>query len=390
MKLFKSHRKIALFFEIGFVILLPFLFKTSLLRQLFAFFNSSVVFMFFFKFLFLLRAFLLLHILLVVLVNFYNNVIKKPSDAKNVNIKLLKTSVFSCFIICEVIFMFIPQSQGNVEIGYGQAIWGYYYDRPLNELNYRDYSIKERSNKHKKNILFLGDSFTRGVGIKQNKNCFVSIVRAKTDSTRFEIFNLGKGNSDTKDEFNRLKDFPVKPDILVLQYYHNDIQPVGEKFGYYKYEISALKKVVGGFVYLLSKTSFFINFITINVSVKFIDSKISHEYKQEIVKSYSDSRCLNTHLSDINNVIMYCKANNVKLYVLLIPELVNVDFTENICFKPIKSFLFEKDVDYISIYDTVKSYKPNQLIVGPLDNHANEFTQTIIAEEILKSVPELK
>lgn len=389
MNVLKINKKI-IFFEIAFIVLIPFLFKTALLRHLFVYFNSSFVFVLFFKVLYLLRAVLLFHLLCIVLTKFYRNVIKQPSNLKNENIKLLKTVLISFFIICEFIFMFIPQSQGNVEIGYGQAIWGFYYDKPLNELSYRDSNINTRKNKNKKTILFLGDSFTRGVGIKNTEDCFVSIIKSKTDSSLFEIYNLGKGNSDTKDEFDRLKAFPVKPNILVLQYYHNDIQPVGETFGYYKYENNLSKKIIGGAVYLISKASFFINFVAINVSVKLIDAKIGNEYKKEIEKSYSDTGCLSSHLNDIDNIIQFCKSNDVKLYVLFIPELINIDFTERTCFNPVKSFLDKRNISYISISDTLKNYKPQQLIVGPLDNHANELVQRIIASKVLDSVSEIK
>ena len=389
MELSKKQKKI-IFIEILVIILVSILFKTTILRNLFILFNSSEYFILFFKFLFLARALLLMHLLVIILKLFYHNVIKQPSNQKHDNIKLLKTSIISCFILCEIIFMFVPQSQGNIEIGYGQSIWNIYYEKPINKLNYRDLSLENRTENHKKNILFLGDSFTRGVGIKKDEDRFVSIIRSKINSAKFEVFNLGKGHSDTKDELKRLKTFPVRPDILILQYYHNDMQPVGEKFGYYQYKESFLKKIMGGIVYSAAKISFFINFIILNVSVKFINSKIGNDYKIEIEKSYNDSRCLNTHLNDINNLITYCKTNNIKLYVLFIPELVNIDFTEKICFNRIKSFLDKKNISYISIYNELKKYSPKQLTVGPLDNHANEFVQTVIANKIIISIPELK
>lgn len=389
MELSKKYKKI-ICIEIIVIILVSTLFKTSVLRNLFIFFNSSTYFILFFKFLFLTRALLLIHLLIIILKLFYHHVIKQPSNQKHDNIKLLKTSIISCFILCEIIFMFVPQSQGNIEIGYGQSIWNFYYDKPINELNYRDLNLENRTENHKKNILFLGDSFTRGVGIKKDEDCFVSIIRSKINSTKYEVFNLGKGNSDTKDELKRLIAYPVRPDVLVLQYYHNDMQPVGEKFGYYQYKESFLKKIIGAVIYSASKISFFINFITLNVSVKLINSKIGNDYKKEIEKSYKDTRCLNTHLNDINNLITYCKTNNIKLYVVFIPELVNIDFTEKICFYPIKSFLDKKSINYISINNELKDYNPKQLTVGPLDNHANEFVQTVIANKILISIPELK
>ena len=248
MELSKKYKKI-ICIEIIIIILVSTLFKTSLLRNLFIFFNSSTYFILFFKFLFLTRALLLIHLLIIILKLFYHHVIKQPSNQKHDNIKLLKTSIISCFILCEIIFMFVPQSQGNIEIGYGQSIWNFYYDKPINELNYRDLNLENRTENHKKNILFLGDSFTRGVGIKKDEDCFVSIIRSKINSTKFEVFNLGKGNSDTKDELKRLIAYPVKPDVLVLQYYHNDMQPVGEKFGYYQYKESFLKKIIGAVIY---------------------------------------------------------------------------------------------------------------------------------------------
>lgn len=389
MNLAKKYNKLILI-EIAIIVLLPFFLKTAFLRHIFVFFNSSYYFIVFFKLLYFIRVFFLFHLLIIIQRSFYNNVIKQPSNTKNTDIKLLKHSIISCFIILEIVFMFIPQSQGNMKIGYGHLIWNFYYDKPINELNYRDSDLKNRCENTKKKILFLGDSFTKGAGIKKNEDRFVSIIKSKIDSAKFEIFNLGRGNSDTKDEFNRLIAFPVKPDVLVLQYYHNDIQPVGEKYGYYKYDIGILEKIVGGFVYLVSKVSFFINFVAINVSVKFIDAKTGNEYKKEIERSYNDTNCLNSHLNDIDNIIQFCQTNDIKLYVLFIPELVNIDFTEKTCFKPVISFLDERNISYMSINDTLKTYRSLQLIVGPLDNHANEFVHKIIANKVLMSVPELR
>ena len=81
----------------------------------------------------------------------------------------------------------------------------------------RDKPLQGRLHTQKKVIFFLGDSYTYGNGIKDNEGRFTDMVYAQMDSSKFEAFNLGRGNTDTGDEYVRLVNFGRKPDYLILQ-----------------------------------------------------------------------------------------------------------------------------------------------------------------------------
>lgn len=117
--------------------------------------------------------------------------------------------------------MFVPQSHG---VGYTQAAynWHFYYWKPVNRFHYRDSDFDMQDAARKRKIFVLGDSSTAGIGIKNVKDRYSDLLSKKL-SQDYKVFNLGKPASDTKSAFERLVKFPLKPDILVLQYAGDDI-----------------------------------------------------------------------------------------------------------------------------------------------------------------------
>lgn len=385
---FSNKKKIFLAFEILLILIIPLSISRPYLSLLRACCDYSLLFDITFAAFYLLRIFALIHVLGIILRHFYYTVIKSAENVKKTNKKLLITAVISCFILGEIFFSFIPQNQGNTGVGLAQSIWYMYYYHPLNEAGYRDYQLNNRGKGLKTNVFFLGDSYTAGHGVNKFKDCYSSIISYKIDKNKFEIFNLGRGNSDTRDEFKRLKEFGIKPDFVILQYYHNDIEPVAKGYGHYKTrESTFFKKAFFFMAATISKSSFFINFIVVNGASKIINANISGNYRNEILAAYSDKNCLKEHLNDIDSIINFCRRNEIKLYVLFMPDLADVNFA-NTVYNKVKPLLVKNEIPFITLEEELKNYDPSDLTVGPIDNHANEFTQKIIAAKILKSVPE--
>ena len=90
-----------------------------------------------------------------------------------------------------------------------------------NSLGFRD--IEHNYNeKKKKRVLFLGDSFCWGYGVNQDK-LFVELLRDKLKE--YEFFNCGISGYGTDQEYILLKEYYdiIKPDIVFLFYYDNDV-----------------------------------------------------------------------------------------------------------------------------------------------------------------------
>ncbi len=329
-----------------------------------------------------IRVIIVLNLILLLLKRFHQKVIVEKS-ARRPNLNLLLTSFLSICLLLEIIFMFIPQAQGNTKNGLAQIIWHSYYFKQINKQGYRDEEL-ETKDTTKPKLFFLGDSFTAGNGIKKSENRFSNIIAEKR--RELSIFNLGRGFSDTRDELQRLKSFPVKPNVVILQYYFNDIEETAGRV--YKNNTKSNGSLIYNLASVPANSSFLLNFLAVN-STKFIPAFNTNNHRNDVKSFYNDTNIFNTHTKDLTELIQYCKTSNAKLYVLFIPDLRDISFSEENCYTKIKPLLNTEGITYITINDELKNYKANELIVGSLDAHANEMVQSIIAKKLLVSIPDL-
>lgn len=338
---------------------------------------------------YIFRTVLLLHAFWCALKWMYFSLVKKQVSTKHPGIKLMLFAFSLAFLLGEVIFMFIPQAQGNTQSGLGDVPWNIYYTKYHNEKRYRDKDISDRINNGKKKVFFLGDSFTYGNGIKDPSNRFSDIVADRIGKKGFEALNLGKGNSDTRDEFVRLVQYGYKPDVLVLQYYFNDVEPIARSFTGSVPSGNDLTTMFFKTSIVVAQTSFFLNFIAVNLA-KFTVPFQSGDFKKRMATAYHDPNVMKQHLNDLQNIINYCVLNHAKLYVLLIPDMREPSFTERDCYPPLIKYLDKKSIPYINIYEDIKDKPVSDLVVSSTDAHANEAVQKIIAEKLLRSIREFK
>lgn len=393
-----SRSRIRLWLEILFVALVPLLLLSPLLKLVT---NDGRVYAFLFFTLFFLRALVLLRFMKLLLKWFHKKYIAPKQDGqpegKTANRALLGTSLLMLFLLLELVFMFVPQTQDVYRMGLANKVWNLYYREPENEKRFRDKPLAGRMETKKDIILFLGDSYTHGVGIRHSRERFPDQVYAQMDSSKFEAFNLGRGNTDTRDEYLRLVDFGLKPDYLILQYYHNDIEKVGATYGYFNSsqtgykskKPSVLKKVAMFLGFIPVECSFFLNYTAFN-SAGFFFKKSGNDYKECLTKAYSDTSCVQEHLRDVEAIIRYSEKNQVKLYVLFIPDARDIDFTQGLFDRHIIPYLKTRGVPYITLDKPFRKHKASELIINPLNAHTNPFANAIIAEQILDSIPELR
>ena len=93
--------------------------------------------------------------------------------------------------------------------------------KPVNSLGYRD-AEPFPPKPGQKSLVVLGDSFAAGHGVNRAEDRFSSVA-ATILGQDWQVFNVAKIGWDTMDETRALKAFPVKPDVVVLAYYLNDI-----------------------------------------------------------------------------------------------------------------------------------------------------------------------
>jgi len=303
---------------------------------------------------------------------FYYSVIKDRSKGLLANVITIAVTLFITLIFLEVIFMYIPQSHEGV-LSKASQIWWEKYWNPVNSLGYRDQEVNREPGKM--NMLFVGDSFAAGHGLKTVDERFSNIT-ANRLGDKFNVYNLGVSGADTRDEAQRLKTFPVKPDVIVVQYFPNDIEKVGREKGL---SLSGALPYadVNGPALTLVKRFYLPNFVywqlphtSFNTFEKFVQT------------AYTDTTVLNAHLRDMGKMIAYRDSTKARMYAVIIPFLFQLDKSERYT-KPVENYLKEHGVTVVTLTQEIKAIPERERVVGRNDGHGSARLNAVIAEKLL-------
>lgn len=100
-----------------------------------------------------------------------------------------------------------------------------------NTLGFRDPDWKPEQLQGHKTVLVVGDSFAAGWGIPNPDDRFGNVL-AKRLGDQYAVINLGKPGASTVEETENLQKYPLdKVDVVVLQYYLNDIENAALSIG---------------------------------------------------------------------------------------------------------------------------------------------------------------
>lgn len=329
-----------------------------------------------------LRLFLLFLILVEGLILFK---IVFMNEKRSEILKKLGTIVFSlfvAFIFMEAIFMFIPRSH-NYDYTLASKLWEAKYWKPINSLGFRD---KEPGNKNSV-ILFVGDSFTAGDGLESVNDRFSNIVGAEMNKKekKYTIINIGRKGLQTKEEFVAMKNFLyatiIKPQIIVLQYYGNDIANVAQENGLI-FKGSFLYANVNKVLIPVISNSYFINYLYWLHSQDYI----TEPYITFLAKCYSNHNVLSKHKEEIMLFVNYAKENSIKLIVVVFPLLQDIERSDSMYVNDIVDFLKGNKICTINVSNLVKELPIEDRIINKNNGHASNKVNRIVAQEIFRNI----
>ena len=321
---------------------------------------------------------LILSIIFLIILTFLSYKQKQKKILTNFN--LFFTSLVSLFICFELVFSFYTPST-NVFTDLSNNIWLKRHFTQINSLGYRDSEPKPE--KGKTNILIVGDSFVAGHGIKYEE-MFSNILKNQLKE-EYNIFNLGVCGSHTDREFDSLLNYPVKADIIILGYYHNDIESAMIKYKF-SLDIKNPKDNLSKFSKLFVNNSLFINYMFTIKSKKSISKQFLESDKNDLL-AYLNKDLWEYQKSSLDKFYNYCIENNIKFIVLFFPELnEGITLTNELAGKKLETYCMEKNIDFINIYSDIKNLPIHKRIANKLDNHPSAEVNKIIARKLLKSL----
>lgn len=235
----------------------------------------------------------------------------------------------------------------------------------------------------------FGDSLTFGAGIKDPENRFSNLLQKMLQSAGYnaEVYNLGRSGLDTEEEINFYKDkLHLNFDIIVWEYYLNDIQPENKSTG-----TTVLNSVSAPpLVKAISNFSYLFDYLYWRFSSQY--QTTFSRLKNADINQYHNQEVLKKHIEEINNLVSMTKSNNQKFVVVIFPfmHLLGPNYPVGDIHQKMDSVFTEAGADaVIDLLPDLKDKNPKDLVASRFDSHPNEFVHKLAAEKLFEQIKPL-
>jgi lysophospholipase L1-like esterase len=226
-------------------------------------------------------------------------------------------------------------------------------------------------------ILMIGDSLTFGWGVPYEATFSKRIERLFADAGQeVEVINTGVGNWNTVQEvtyfLTKAKDF--KPNIIVLNYFVNDAEPVPE----HRAPPSFLMRNCYACVFIAGRVDMLRRLFFGGPSW---DEYYLGLYGDGAAPGWLAAKAAIKELAD------YCKANNIKLIVANLPELHDVaNYRFDKVTELVREAAAESGAVFVDLLPVVKNEDSAALWVTPPDPHPNAFANELLANGLFEAL----
>jgi lysophospholipase L1-like esterase len=322
----------------------------------------------------LIKCALFLLVIMEILRVYYYGVVKNPNPPKLLgNIATLLVPLIVVMVFLEMAFMFIAQSQeGGLTLA--SHIWFERHWPPMTG-DYRD--TPKTDTLGKKKVFIVGDSFSAGHGLNTAEERYGNILGEKLGEKEYVTYNLGISGSDTRDEYTRLLKFGKTPDILILQYFPNDIEKVAHDHGLIPQGFRPYSDLPR-FVQSLFMRSYLLNYLY----WQFPHGNFA-PFDVYARTAYGTPAIINDHLGDLTKFITYAKEHNARFYVVMFPFSHNIEKTAQYV-KPVVNLFQTNNVPILDVGKLIGDIAPNDRVVGRNDGHASAIVNKRVGEALFK------
>jgi hypothetical protein len=262
-------------------------------------------------------------------------------------------------------------------IGGPSQRWNAIHWKPINQHGYRDAPID--INSEKKQIVFLGDSFTAGAGVRFEET-YAFLMRNYAPD-RYQVINLGWCGASTQKEtknFSRfMDDFHPRLEFVFHQHFGNDIED-------YSGFPNVTRDILPRALTARSELAQFIESVLVSY-------KLRQSYSESLFRAYDNPEIFQKHLLDIRKLHDLIRANGGKVIFLIFPFLSSQQALEHSTsyIQGLKSDFLKhcKPGDYVLDVSGIASHLSTQeRVVNFMDGHPSPQLHEMVAKTIASIV----
>lgn len=258
-----------------------------------------------------------------------------------------------------------------------------------NSSFYRDREFKIEKREGELRIAVVGDSLTFGAGVKNTNNRFSDLLEKKLKESGKDasVYNFGVSGIDTAGEIdiykNKVRIF--NPDIVILQYYLNDIQTDNSEAAKIFQENSKRSR----FITSLSDNSYLFDFLYWRLNSKY--AKTFGQLNNSYLSQYSDEKKFEDHKKLLGEMLSLVNEDKKKVVVIIFPLLnaVGENYPAVSVHTKLGEYFRSENTEVIDLLQDVSGIKSRELVASRFDAHPNEMVHNLAAEKLYDSVLKL-
>ncbi|MCC6612896.1 MAG: SGNH/GDSL hydrolase family protein [Anaerolineae bacterium] len=224
----------------------------------------------------------------------------------------------------------------------------------VNAWGYRDREWTAADWQGKTTVAIAGDSLTAGWGINDPADRFSDVLATHLGAD-YAVFNLGVPGTSTPEQLDALKALPVQPNIVILQYFLNDIDYASLSQGLNLNIVDTPE---------IARESHLANFLYARLTAGF-----DAHYWQARYAAYDNLVLWDVHERELNAFADYVDSIGARLIVVIFPNLQ--DPVTSIAYVDRVAQVFEARgvTDILKLYDVAAAWPPEDVIVSARDAH---------------------
>jgi len=245
--------------------------------------------------------------------------------------------------------------------------------------------LSDRLPPNVRRILFLGDSFTAGHGIKNMDDRFTERLEFQLNAAAkpgWQIYNMGEPGYEISmiralNEAVLSRDHAV--DMVIYCYMMNDIEGYDPRTQTAIEEISQRRRSGNWLV----EHSYFSNWLYHRWVQYAAGSSV--DYFPHLVDSYAGTPWLAV-VHDLNDMVARSREKNVPFRLVIFPFMHNLgpEYPFHEAHEKLAVWAHEHDVPVLDMKPVFEACQEEKLVVNRFDNHPNERAHALIAEELIK------
>lgn len=249
-----------------------------------------------------------------------------------------------------------------------------------NSLGYRD-AEPEPDSADRIRVAVIGDSFAIGHGIDDTADMFAQQLEQQLDE-RYEINLIAQQGWSLPEYTANLRDFPFQPDIVILSYYLNEIEPLAAEFGRIPYEnFTVPQDPLAHFVLR--------NFCAVSavyyLGFQFFNDSRTQNYATDLLDIFDDQAIWSQHADQIDSFVSEVEALDAQLVVLVWPSLVAVERSAPAVQK-VSGYFAQRGAQIVDFSTLVDGRESPDWLVNRFDFHPSIEANRIAAEGLYQAV----